>query len=214
MVHSHQMKNRHETTIPSVFLRPWGVYYIRRPPDRQTGQPSRPRDKDEAFRLVAAKNENEELPPSVCIARVYWRRATHGSPPGHGSTSWTKCSSSKQDETQHRWQTAIKDKAFDSIRHLVDSGNPAEHFLRVLETGKVSTNIYLRRIHNFALDMNWLPWPVLPKKRWPASQVQGKARHHLGGTSGHRCPRIESRTQGVLQTRVAFGRVANRPCVS
>ena len=31
----------------------------------------------------------------------------------------------------------------------------------------MSTNIYLRRIHNFALDMNWLPWPVLPKKRWP-----------------------------------------------
>jgi hypothetical protein len=24
-----------------------------------------------------------------------------------------------------------------------------------------STNVYLRRIHNFALDMNWLPWPIL-----------------------------------------------------
>jgi integrase len=44
----------------------------------------------------------------------------------------------------------------------------AEHFLKVLEQGTVSTNTYLRRIHNFALDMNWLPWPVLAKKRWPA----------------------------------------------
>lgn len=43
----------------------------------------------------------------------------------------------------------------------------AEHFLKVLEGCKVSTNYYLRRIHNFALDMNWLPWAVLPKKRWP-----------------------------------------------
>ena len=31
----------------------------------------------------------------------------------------------------------------------------------MLEAGKVSTNVYLRRIHNFALDMTWLPWPVL-----------------------------------------------------
>ena len=36
----------------------------------------------------------------------------------------------------------------------------------VLENGSVSTSIYLRRIHNFALDMSWLPWPVLPKRRW------------------------------------------------
>jgi hypothetical protein len=28
-----------------------------------------------------------------------------------------------------------------------------EQFLRMLETGKVSTNVCLRRIHNFTLDM-------------------------------------------------------------
>jgi hypothetical protein len=49
-----------------------------------------------------------------------------------------------------------------------------EHFLRVLEAGKVSTNVYLRRIHNFALDMTWLPWPVLAKKRWPAVEFKEK----------------------------------------
>jgi hypothetical protein len=30
------------------------------------------------------------------------------------------------------------------------------------------------RIHNFALDINWLPWPVLPKKRWPAIKFEEK----------------------------------------
>jgi integrase len=50
----------------------------------------------------------------------------------------------------------------------------AEHFLRVLEAGKVSTNVYLRRIHNFALDMNWLPWPVLPKRQWPKVEHKDK----------------------------------------
>src|SRR5277367_5118537 len=74
----------------------------------------------------------------------------------------------KTNETQKRWQTAIKDKAFNLIRHLPILETRPEHFLRVLEAGKVSTNVYLRRIHNFALDMTWLPWPVLAKKRWPA----------------------------------------------
>jgi len=74
----------------------------------------------------------------------------------------------KKDQTQHRWQTAIKDKAFDYIRHLPILETRPEHFLRVLENGTVSTNVYLRRIHNFALDMTWLPWPVLARKRWPA----------------------------------------------
>jgi integrase len=80
----------------------------------------------------------------------------------------------KKDQTQHRWQTAIKDKAFDNIRHLPLLETRPEHFLRVLEAGKVSTNVYLRRIHNFAVDMTWLPWPVLPKKRWPAVEFKEK----------------------------------------
>jgi integrase len=80
----------------------------------------------------------------------------------------------KTGETQSRWLTAIKDTAFDSIRNLVVLETQAEHFLKVLENGSVSTNIYLRRIHNFALDMNWLPWPVLPKKRWPAIKFKEK----------------------------------------
>jgi integrase len=49
-----------------------------------------------------------------------------------------------------------------------------ENFLRVLETGKVSTNVYLRRIHNFALDMTWLPWPVIVKRQWPQVQFKDK----------------------------------------
>ena len=80
----------------------------------------------------------------------------------------------KKDQTQHRWQTAIKDKAFDSIPHLPILETRPEHFLRVLESEKVSTTVYLRRIHNFALDMTWLPWPVLAKKRWPAVEFKEK----------------------------------------
>jgi hypothetical protein len=34
--------------------------------------------------------------------------------------------------------------------------------------GTVSTNVYLRRLHNLALDMGWLPRAVIVKRQWPA----------------------------------------------
>jgi hypothetical protein len=42
-----------------------------------------------------------------------------------------------------------------------------EQFDRALADGKVSTNVYLRRIHNHALGMEWLLKSVIPRLRWP-----------------------------------------------
>ena len=129
----------------------------------------------EGYRLVAARNETEEAPAfSLHLARVYWKAGD----PAAAKRTWQHVMDEipklKAGETQARWLTAIKDAAFDSLRHLVVLETQAEHFLKVLENGSVSTNVYLRRIHNFALDMNWLPWPVLPKKRWPAVKFKEK----------------------------------------
>ena len=63
---------------------------------------------------------------------------------------------------------ALQEKAFDLIRERPLIDTRAEHFLRVLQAGAVSTNNYLRRFHNFALALQWLPWPILPKAHWPA----------------------------------------------
>jgi integrase len=68
----------------------------------------------------------------------------------------------------------MRDKAFDAIRGLPVLETRPEHFLRVLEAGTVCTNIFLRRLQNFALDMSWLPWPVLARKRWPAIHFKDK----------------------------------------
>jgi integrase len=51
---------------------------------------------------------------------------------------------------------------------------PGELLLKVLQTGKVSTNVFLRRLHNFCVDMNWLPWPLIPKRQWPAVRFKDK----------------------------------------
>jgi 3-methyladenine DNA glycosylase AlkC len=53
----------------------------------------------------------------------------------------------------------------DSIRSLPLVETQAEQLFRVLEKGTVSTNVHLRKLHNFCLAMNWLPWPTIPKKQ-------------------------------------------------
>jgi integrase len=165
----NNMKPRYQ-----LFPRPWGVYYSQ---DRLTGKQKTlgTRDKNEAYRLLAALNEHEGAPGfSRHLARVYWKAGD----PAAASRTWQyvmeQIPKLKTGETRHRWETAIKDAALDSLRALAVLETQAEHFLKVLERGTVSTNIYLRRIHNFALDMNWLPWPVLPKKRWPEIRFKEK----------------------------------------
>jgi integrase len=80
----------------------------------------------------------------------------------------------KTGPTQYRWQSAAKDKAFDLIRSRLLIETQAEHFLAVLKKGTVSTNCYLRKTHNFALDMNWLPATVIPRRQWPAIRFKEK----------------------------------------
>ena len=160
-MNSH-MKNRYR-----AFRRGWGTYYCE---DTQTGKQESlaTTNKLEASRLDHAKNEGEQHPAfSLQLARVYWKA---GDPAG-ATRTWLQVMNeavkTKGAETRPRWETAIKDKAFDSIRNRVVLETNAEQFLRVLEAGTVSTNVFLRRIHNLAMDMNWLPWPVIPKKQWP-----------------------------------------------
>jgi integrase len=80
----------------------------------------------------------------------------------------------KQGANQHRWKTAAKDKAFTILLPQVIIETKAETLLKVLQMGTVSTNVYLRRLHNFCVDMNWLPWPLIPKRQWPAVRFKEK----------------------------------------
>ena len=55
-----------------------------------------------------------------------------------------------------------------------DIKTQAEHFLEALHRGTVSTNVFLRRIHNFALDMDWIPRSIIPRRQWPAVHFKAK----------------------------------------
>src|SRR6202142_798432 len=151
-----------------------GRYYIH---DDVTGKQESLGTSDRAIavRLFHSRPKAQQQPAvNLQIARAYLA----ASDPQIATRNWQfvmdELVKLKKDQTQHRWKTAIKDKAFDSIRHLPLLETRPEHFLRVLEAGKVSTNVYLRRIHNFALDMTWLPWPVIVKRQWPKVEYKAK----------------------------------------
>jgi integrase len=151
-----------------------GIYYVH---DHLTGkqQSLGTRSRTDALRLFAAKNEAHQQPVlNLQLARVYLTATD----PSLAVRTWNdvvgEIIKTKRGSTQIRWEVARKDHAFDLIRSLTLLETRAEHFLRVLEKGTVATNVFLRRIHNFALDMNWLPCSLIPKRQWPAVVFKAK----------------------------------------
>ena len=151
-----------------------GVFYCA---DRKTRKQTslHTRDKTEALTLLHAKNESARQPAiNFKIARVYLA----ASDPQVATRTWQNVMDeiirTKTGANQDRWMTCAKSKQFDSIRSRLLIETQAEHLLHVLQKGTVSTNVYLRRMHNFALDMNWLPAQIIPKRQWPAVHYKEK----------------------------------------
>lgn len=131
--------------------------------------------KDDARQIVEAKNQAERQPVlNLQIAKAYLAGTDSGITTRTWQHVFEAVIAGKHGANQFRWQTAAKDKAFDVIRHLVVIETQGEKLLKVMQLGTVSTNLYLRRLHNFALDMSWLPWPIIPKRQWPKIQFKSK----------------------------------------
>jgi len=132
-------------------------------------------NEDEARQIIEAKNQAERQPVlNLQIAKAYLA----GTDSGISQRTWQQAlealTASKRGANQRRWQCAANDKAYDQIRHRVIIETQADILLKVLREGTVSTNIYLRRLHNFSVDMNWLPWPIIPKRQWPEIKFKEK----------------------------------------
>jgi integrase len=157
-----------------LIRRPWGVFYLKH---KLTGvQISlKTRDAVEARRLLQAQNDAQSQPHfNLALARVY----INGADPKLGTRTWQEVMehivAKKTDETRRRWEVAIKDRNFDCIRRLPVAETRPEHFDRALADGKVSTNVYLRRLHNHALGMEWLLKSVIPRLQWPRPVFKSK----------------------------------------
>jgi len=157
-----------------MLFRRGAVFYCE---DTSTRQQTslRTRDQAEAQTLIHSKNEAFRQPTlNLQIARTY----LSATDPEVGKRVWRtvmeEMSKTMSGATLRRHLCAIQDHAFDLIRDKPILETQAVDFLHVLKAGTVSTNVFLRRIHNFALGVNWLPWPILPKKQWPKLSFKEK----------------------------------------
>jgi integrase len=126
-------------------------------------------DRDAAEQIVLARNQALRQPSlNLHIAKAYLA----GSDSGVNTRTWGDALNaiveSKHGPTRSRWAVAAKDKAFDGIRDAIIIETRTETLLEAIRRGTVSTNVHLRKLHNFAVDLGWLPWPVIPKRQWPA----------------------------------------------
>jgi integrase len=123
---------------------------------------------DDALQLIHAKNEALRQP---VINRQIAYAYLNASDPEMARRTWQyvmdELGKLKTGATKIRWDSAMHEKPFDGIRALTLLQTRPEHFIAALESGTVSTNMFLRRLHNAALDMHWLPNPIIPRRQWP-----------------------------------------------
>jgi integrase len=157
-----------------LFQRKSGIFFLE---DRLLKKQNslRTRDKETARRVCHARNEALRQPAiNLQIARAYLSAGD----PNYVNRTWQSVMDAvgqlKKGDTLRRWQSAMREVPFDGIRTLKLIETHPEHFLNVLSEGTVSTNIFLRRLHNFALDMDWLPKAIIPRRQWPKFEFKDK----------------------------------------
>jgi integrase len=184
------LKRRH-----LMFLR-GNVYYVE---DTETRKQTSlgTRDKRTAERLVLAKNEATEQPlMNLSMARTYL--AAHD--PRMVTRTWANViavfSSNGRESTRQRCERAFASTPFDSIRNKALVETNGEDILNVLKIGGTSTNNYMRGLHNLALNLGWLAWPILVRKVWP--KIRYKVRRAITQAEHERIIASESSTERRL----------------
>jgi hypothetical protein len=157
-----------------IYRRRNGVFYWQDNNSKKQGT-LRTNDKREAERLLNAMNESHRQPTiNLNLARAYlaahdskmaqrtWQAvmdemATHGIP-----------------TTQERCARGFRSKAYDPIRNKPLVQTTGADLLAIIHTNGNCVAHYLRRLHNLAVDLGWLPWPVLAKRAWPKIRSRSK----------------------------------------
>jgi len=153
-----------------ILFRRSGIYYLE---DRKTRKQKSLGTKSKAEALLRLNVENEKVRQpnlNLQLARAY----LSASDPETASRTWQvvmdEMASHGKDATKLRCASAMRSKAFDKIRSMPLVQTMPAHFCAILEDCAVSVAHYLRRLHNLAYGLGWIPAPILPPKKWPKIQ--------------------------------------------
>jgi integrase len=79
-----------------------------------------------------------------------------------------------RDTSRERYVTVFKSSCFDALRHKKLLETTADDFFAVFKESKVSIVYFLKRLHNFALNLGWIAVPVIAPYLWPKYQPKGR----------------------------------------
>jgi integrase len=135
----------------------------------------RTNDRGEAQTLLNAMNEAHRQPSlNLALARTYL--TAHD--PKMVTRTWSEVMAEMATHgipsTQQRCSRAFRSKAYDRLRNKPLVETTADHLLAVLHSNGNCVGHYLRRLHNLAVDLGWLAWPILAKRAWPKIRSQQK----------------------------------------
>src|SRR5665213_3058784 len=150
-----------------IYQRHGGLYYIE---DAKTGKRRslRTTDRREAQRLRDAENQAVEQPMlNLALGKAYLAAIDPTMAQRTWQTVIQEFCGRGQSTTRARNSRATCSKDFAALRKkkLVETG-PGD-LRQVLKTTGTFNNHVLRCLHNLALGLGWLPWPIIPPKLWP-----------------------------------------------
>lgn len=151
-----------------------GMYYLQ---DSRTNkqQSLETRDRNTAVRILELKRQTAGDP---AYKQIMLKTCLASQDPLLGKRTWQTVMDQIQTHgktsSQVRYTRAMKSKAFNPLRNLKLVETTAEDFLSVLSCRKVSVVHYLKRVHNLALGLGWLAFPVLAPRLWPKPHFKPK----------------------------------------
>jgi integrase len=155
-----------------ILFRRNGVFYVE---DTATGKQTSLRTKDEAEAngLLSARNEASRQPIlNLHLARAYLT----ASDPAFVERTWQSVMEQLQargkDSSRERYASVFKSPSFDGLRNKKLLETTADNFLAVFKEGKVSIIHFLKRLHNFALNLGWIAVPIVAPYLWPKYEAK------------------------------------------
>ena len=157
-----------------MYRRHNGIFYWQENDSKKQGT-LRTTDRREADRILHAMNESHRQPTlNLNLARAYL--AAHD--PKMAQRTWQAVMDEMATHgiptTQYRCARGFRSKGYDSIRNKPLIQTTGEDLLAIIHANGNCVGHYLRRLHNLAVDLGWLAWPILAKRAWPKIRSQSK----------------------------------------
>jgi hypothetical protein len=151
-----------------------GIYYIH---DSETGvrESLETRNKQEAEHIRQTRNMTAARPViGMSLAKAYLTSQD----PNLLKRTWQDvvdefCNRGSEETQKHRRRVS-KRRPQNLLLGMKLLETTNEDLIKILKAGGVMTNAFVRCLHNLALGLGWLAWPILPQKLWPEVKTKPK----------------------------------------